>query len=270
MQRTDQPRIRRPSSRKIPLKFISSACGLVALAKASFSSNFAFLHQLEERLVEIQHAVFDAGFNGGGQLVEAVFFNQLFDRRCVDHDFQRRGHAAADGGHHALANDGLQHAAELATNLLAFVGLEEIQNTADGLRGVGGVQCGQHQMAGIRRAHGGGETDGVTHFADHDDVRILAQNVFERVVKGLRVEPDFALFDDRLVVFKHVFDGIFQRDDVFSKVGVDMFDHRGQRGGFARSRLSRRRSTMPRGDSAIFFRMGSKPSSSKLGTLVLT
>ena len=39
----DQPRMRRPSSRKMPLKFISSACGLVALARASFSETLPSL-----------------------------------------------------------------------------------------------------------------------------------------------------------------------------------------------------------------------------------
>ena len=34
------PRILRPSSRKMPLKFISSACGLLALAIASFCVTF--------------------------------------------------------------------------------------------------------------------------------------------------------------------------------------------------------------------------------------
>ena len=77
------------------------------------------------------------------------------------------------------------------------------------------------------------EADGVAHFADHDDVRVLAQNMFERVMKGKRVEADFALFDDRLVVFKNEFDRVFQRDDVLFEIGVDVLDHRGERGGFA-------------------------------------
>ena len=62
--------------------------------------------------------------------------------------------------------------------------------------GVGGVQGGKHQVAGVRRAHGGGEADGVAHFADHDDVRVLPQDVLERVMKRQRVQADFALLDD--------------------------------------------------------------------------
>ena len=108
-----------------------------------------------------------------------------------------------------------------------------------GLRGVGRVQRGEDQVPRVRRAHGRREADRVAHFTDHDDVRVLAQNVFERVMKRKRVEADLPLFDDRLVVFKHVFDRVFQRDDVLFEVGVDVLDHRRQRRGLAASRWSR-------------------------------
>ena len=51
--------------------------------------------------------------------------------------------APADRVDHALANDGLQRARQLPPDLLALIGLEEIQNAADRLRGVGGVQRGK-------------------------------------------------------------------------------------------------------------------------------
>ena len=53
------------------------------------------------------------------------------------------------------------------------------------------------------------------------------------MMEGERVQPDFALLDDALVVLEHVFDGVFQGDDVLFEVGVDVLDHRGERGGFA-------------------------------------
>ena len=58
-------------------------------------------------------------------------------------------------GDHALADDAAQRAGELAADLFAFIRLEKIQDARDGLRGVGGVQRGQDQMPGVRRAHGG-------------------------------------------------------------------------------------------------------------------
>src|ERR1700677_5241013 len=86
-------------------------------------------------------------------------------------------------------------------------------------------------MPGVGGAHGGGKAGGVAHFADHDDVGVLAQDVFETVGEGGGVEADFALFDDGLVVFKDVFNGVFEGDDMFAAVGVDVLDHGGQGGG---------------------------------------
>jgi hypothetical protein len=57
--------------------------------------------------------------------------------------------------------------------------------------------------------------------------------VFQTFLEGERVQADFALFDDGLVVLENVFDGVFEGDDVFAAVGVDVFDHGGEGGGFA-------------------------------------
>ena len=95
------------------------------------------------------------------------------------------------------------------------------------------MERGEDKVAGVGGAHRSHEADGVAHFTDHDDVGILAENVFERVVEGLRIEADFALFDDGLVVLEDEFNRVFHRDDVLFLVGVDVLDHRRKRGGFA-------------------------------------
>ena len=61
--------------------------------------DLARLDEVEERLVEVEHAVVIAGFNGGGEFVEAVFLDQLFHRARVDHDLQSRRHAAGSVVH---------------------------------------------------------------------------------------------------------------------------------------------------------------------------
>src|SRR5438132_9376220 len=91
-------------------------------------------------------------------------------------------------------------------------------------------------MTSVGGAHGGAETERVAHFANHDDVWILPQNVLERVMKRERVQANLALFDNALVVFKNIFDGIFERDDVFFEAGIDVLDHRGQSCRFATTR----------------------------------
>jgi hypothetical protein len=65
------------------------------------------------------------------------------------------------------------------------------------------------------------------------DVRVLPQDVFERVMKRSGVQPHLALFDDGLVVLKNEFNRVFNRDDVLFEIRVDVFHHRRQRGGLA-------------------------------------
>src|SRR5581483_6172088 len=194
--------------------------------------NFSVLHQLEERLVEVQHPILGAGFDRCAQLVQPVFLEQFPDRGRVDHDLHRGRHAAGQGGHHALTNHGPQGGRQLPSNLLAFVGLEEIKDASDGLGGIGRMQCGEHQVPRVRRTHGGSETQRIPHFSEHDDVRVLAENISQRVFEGKSVQPHLSLFDDALVVLEHVLDGILHRDNVLFAVGVDVLDHRRQRGGF--------------------------------------
>src|SRR5205814_2767986 len=110
---------------------------------------------------------------------------------------------------------------------------EEIQDPPDGLGGIGGVQGGKDEMTGVGGAHGGGKADGVAHFADHDDIGVLAQNVFEAVFERKRVKADFALLDDRLIVLEDILDRVLQSNDMLFETGVDVFDHGRQGGRFA-------------------------------------
>ena len=61
----------------MPLKFISSACGLVALLRASFSLTLPCLTRLKSAWLKFSMPSSIAGLDGRGQLVEAVFLDQL-------------------------------------------------------------------------------------------------------------------------------------------------------------------------------------------------
>ena len=135
-----------------------------------------------------------------------------------------------------MADDSAQRGGQLSANLLALVGFEEVEDAADRLRGVLRVQGGEHQVAGVCCADRRLERDRVAHFAYHDDVGILTQDVLQARLEAAGVETDFALLDDGLVVLEDEFDGIFQCDDVLFEVGVDVLEHRRQRGGLAGTR----------------------------------
>ena len=199
----------------------------------------AVFDELEKGLVEVLHAVFAAGFDGGGQFIQTVFFDEFSDGRRVEHDFDGRDDASLDLADHALAYNGFERSRQLSSDLVSFLRFEEVQDAGNGLGCVGGMKRGEDEVAGVGGAHSGGKTDGVAHFSNHDDIRVLPQDIFESGGEGKRVQPDFPLFDDGLVVLENEFDGVFQSDDMAGEFGVDLLDHGGQCRRFAASGGSR-------------------------------
>ena len=189
--------------------------------------------ELVHGLVEALHPVAFAGLDDLGELAELVVLDGFFHGAGVDHDFLRGRHAAINGGTHALADDGFEGAGELAADGVAFVLFEKFQDAADRAGRAGGVHRGHNHRAGVGGADGGLEADGVAHFADHDDVGILAQGALHAALEAHGVERKFALLDDALVFLEDEFDGVFEGDDVFAVVGINVLKHRGERGGFA-------------------------------------
>jgi hypothetical protein len=54
----------------------------------------------------------------------------------------------------------------------------------------------------------------VTDFAHQDDIRRLPQRVLQRRPPVIGVDADFTLGDDAVLVLVHVFDRVFDGDDV--------------------------------------------------------
>ena len=97
------------------------------------------------------------------------------------------------------------------------------------------MQGGEHQVAGL------GELDGVLHgvaianLADENDVGGLAQRVAQRGQPGVGVNTHLAMRDHAALVHVHEFDRVLDSDDMTMGLFVAIADHRGQRGGLARS-----------------------------------
>jgi len=119
---------------------------------------------------------------------------------------------------------------------IAFVGGEEFENAMHALHRVRRMERGEDQPADIRCTHRGARAFRIAHFADDDDIGILAQDVTQsdRIAGG--IEADLALFDDAFAILEQEFDRVFDGDDVFARRLIDMLDQRGQRRRFAGSR----------------------------------
>ena len=101
--------------------------------------------------------------------------------------------------------------------------------------GAGGVQRAEHHVARFGGGDGRFDRFQVAHFADEDHVGVLPQRAANGLGEARHVDADLALVDRRLLVVVVELDRVFDRDDVVVDVLVDVVDHAGQRGAFARA-----------------------------------
>jgi hypothetical protein len=143
-----------------------------------FESDQVARIEIEERLVEGLHAVL-AGAGGDGVANQARFVgidDAIADVAGADHHF--------NGGTRPLPSalrtrrwlmTAFSVDAKLQANLFL---LGRRKDGDDALNRFGGVECvqgGEHQVAGFGGQQGGGNCFQVAHFADQDDVRVLAK-----------------------------------------------------------------------------------------------
>ena len=72
----------------------------------------------------------------------------------------------------------------------------EFENPADGFDGAGGMQGGEHQVAGLGGFHAGFHGFAVANFPEQDDVGCFTEDVLEALAVGVDVAADFLLGDD--------------------------------------------------------------------------
>ena len=109
---------------------------------------------------------------------------EAFLQQRLGRDVDRLLAVAAQAARQALRDD-QTHRGRDGVGLHAHV-----DEARQGLRRVVGVQRGQHQVTGLRRLDGDLRGLEVADLADHDDVRVLAQ---ERAQRGGESEADLGL-----------------------------------------------------------------------------
>ena len=110
---------------------------------------------------------------------------------------------------------------------LLFCG-ERVDDAVDGLRsGIRMERC-EDQVARFGGRHRGRNGNGVAHFADHNNVRVLAQNRPERRMESHRIAAHFALGDNAFVLREKIFHRVLDGDDMVRPRMVDLVENGGQ------------------------------------------
>ncbi len=88
-------------------------------------------------------------------------------------------------------------------------------------------------MTGFGRRKCGFRGFKVTHLTNQNDIGILSQRAFKRNGEAVGIEPDLTLIDDALAVAVQIFDRVFDGDDMFGALTVDVVEHCRQGGRFS-------------------------------------
>ena len=116
---------------------------------------------------------------------------------------------------------------------------EEVHDPVHALRGVERVEGRKDEVSGLCRRQRRAHRLLVAHLADQDHVRILPQHAAQGAGERGGVTSHLALVDHGATVAVDELDRVLDRDDVPGALGVDLVDHRGERGGLAGARGSR-------------------------------
>ncbi len=141
--------------------------------------------------------------------------------------------------HQALADDEVKAAGHGHAHLRLVAGREQVDDAIDGLGRAGRVHGAQHEVSRLARRERHAHGLGIAQLADDDDVGILAKAGLERVGERLGVRAHLPLAHHGPLARVDVLDGVFHRDDVVGRRGVEDVDDGGHRAGLAVARRTR-------------------------------
>ncbi len=201
-----------------------------------FWGDHAFTEFCPDRFVHELHAF---ALTAGDDVVEflgGTFANDGGDGGGGEHDFVDGGPAGfVDAFAQELSDDATERGREHGADLGLLVRRENVDDPVDGFAGVVGVERAENEQASFGSGEGERDRLEVAHFADEDDVGVLAEGGAEAGGEGGRLDRDLALGDDRLLVAVDELDGLLDGDDVAAEIRIDVVEQRRERRGFSRA-----------------------------------
>ena len=95
-----------------------------------------------------------------------------------------------------------------------LLGGEHVDDAVEGLRGVVGVQRGEHEVTGLGERERDRDRVEVAHLAEEDDVGVLTQGAAQTVGEAVHVGAHLTLVDHRGLVVVQVLDRVLDGEDV--------------------------------------------------------
>ena len=141
--------------------------------------------------------------------------------------------------HQPLRDHRPQRHGQLDADLRLLLRREGVDHPVHRLGRADRMQGGEHQVTRLRRRDGRADRLQVAHFAQHDDVRRLAQRPAQGAREGRRVARHLALAYNGFLVGMQEFDGVFHRHDVPAARAVDPVHQAGERRALAAARGTR-------------------------------
>lgn len=212
--------------------FVFRICGVQGVLVGDLPG----LIEIVQGLIESLHTLFARVFHKLLQLMDLAFTNEIGGERGVQENLHRRIATVAVGSaNELLCDDRPKIQGQIHKQLRMHVLGKKVKDAVQRLVGIVGVQGTEAKVAGL------GEGDRMLHrftgpdFPDQNDVRRLPQGVPERHFVGLRIDADFTLGNDAARMRMHVFQWVFDGDDMAARMLVSVLDHGGQRRGFSRA-----------------------------------
>ena len=109
-------------------------------------------------------------------MILAFSYQAAHTAGCLQNFDDRITAAATSRRNQLLSHDRQQRQRQLLPYLGLIALRKGVENSGHGLRGVVGVKCRKHQMAGFRGCKNGCDGLGIAHFPHQNHIRILAQD----------------------------------------------------------------------------------------------
>src|SRR3954453_13616310 len=140
-----------------------------------FAVDVAVADQRRQGIFQSERTFFLGDRNFLMQMLQRIAADAVA-RAIADHEELRSRHAAAAlfWQQDLRVNGGDRHAEVLANGILPLQ-WERISDPGDRGRDVGGMQRGEHEMAGLGGSYRDAHGFGVAHLADYDDIWSLTQ-----------------------------------------------------------------------------------------------